>query len=341
MDAVIATAKQTLMITGFVFMMMLVIEYVNVLSRGVWIRGLRRGGWLQYVLSVLLGASPGCLGAFVMVTLYEHGIVSLGALIATMIATSGDEAFVMLAVVPRTFAALTGVLMLVAILVALAVDWSLRAWWRYRPTPAHLYQVHDEACECYPRGRILQQWRECTLARGTLAAIVALLVAGLLTGEIGPAQWNWVRITLLLTSGIGLFIVCTVPDHFLEQHLWEHVLKQHVPRIFLWTLGALLATAIAKQYLGLDHLVQASPLMVLVVASLVGVIPESGPHLFFVTLYAERTIPFSVLLASSVVQDGHGMLPLLAHSRRDFLIVKGVNLGAGLVVGLLARAAGV
>ncbi|MCK4348834.1 MAG: hypothetical protein KAW47_09485, partial [Thermoplasmatales archaeon] len=51
---------------------------------------------------------------------------------------------------------------------------------------------------------------------------------------------------------------------------------------------------------------------VLLIASLIAIIPEFGPHLVFVTMFAKGLIPFSVLLASSIVQDGHGMLPLLS-----------------------------
>ncbi len=340
MDIAIATLKHALLITAFVFMMMLLIEYVNVLTRGVLTEGLRRGGWQAYILAVLLGATPGCLGAFAVVTLYEHGIVSMGALTATMIATSGDEAFVMLAMIPRSFAVLTGVLIAVALGAGVFLDWCLRHCRRLISAPTHTYQVHGEACPCYPRGQILQQWRECTLARASLAATIGLFLGALLTGEVGPGQWNWIRVTLLLASAISLFIVCTVPEHFLQEHLWEHVVKQHVPRIFLWTFGALLLTALANQHLHLEQLVEANPLTVLVLAALVGIIPQSGPHLFFVTLYAQGAIPFSILLTSSVVQDGHGMLPLLAHSRRDFIVVKTVNLIVGLLLGLVVLATG-
>jgi hypothetical protein len=51
-------------------------------------------------------------------------------------------------------------------------------------------------------------------------------------------------------------------------------------------------------------------------------------------------IPFSVLLASSFVQDGHGMLPMLAHSRREFLLIKAINFSAGLLLGAAAMALG-
>jgi hypothetical protein len=73
-------------------------------------------------------------------------------------------------------------------------------------------------------------------------------------------------------------------------------------------------------------------------AALVGIIPESGPHLFYVTAYAKGLAPLSALVTSSIVQDGHGMLPLLAESRRAFLLVKGVNMLAGLLAGALLLA---
>ena len=87
--------------------------------------------------------------------------------------------------------------------------------------------------------------------------------------------------------------------------------------------------------LQLEVWLQEKQFIVLLVACLVGLIPESGPHLIFLTLYAEGTIPLSIFLASSVVQDGHGMLPMLAESRKDFLKVKLINLAVGLLLGLI------
>jgi hypothetical protein len=80
--------------------------------------------------------------------------------------------------------------------------------------------------------------------------------------------------------------------------------------------------------------------IVLAVACLIGLIPESGPHLVFVMLFARGEIPFSILLASSIVQDGHGMLPMLAQSRRTFVTVKAINFVVGLAVGAAALAFG-
>jgi hypothetical protein len=72
-----STVQHALMITGFVFVMMLVVDYVNVLTRGSWQESLTRRKWGQYVLAALLGATPGCLSAFAAVAMYSLGILSL------------------------------------------------------------------------------------------------------------------------------------------------------------------------------------------------------------------------------------------------------------------------
>jgi hypothetical protein len=133
----------------------------------------------------------------------------------------------------------------------------------------------------------------------------------LLTGMLGGLSWDWKKLTFTVGAGFALFVVLTVPDHFLEQHLWEHVMKRHLLRVFLWTFGVLLVMHYLKGYIDIEAWIQANLFLVLIIAVLIGIIPESGPHLVFVTLFAQGTLPFAILLANSVVQDGHGTLPLL------------------------------
>jgi hypothetical protein len=153
-----------------------------------------------------------------------------------------------------------------------------------------------------------------------------------------PEAWTWVRLTLLGVSAFGAFVVATVPGHFLRDHLWDHVLVRHAPRMFGWTVAVLAGLALLEQTANLGAIGDAEPWTLLVVAGLLGLIPESGPHLVFVTLYASGEIPAAVLVTSSVVQDGHGMLPLLAESRGDFVRVKAINLAVGLAAGAVMLA---
>jgi hypothetical protein len=43
---------------------------------------------------------------------------------------------------------------------------------------------------------------------------------------VGPQTWNWQRITLFSLLLITAFIVATVPDHYLKEHIWEHIVKK-------------------------------------------------------------------------------------------------------------------
>jgi len=67
---------------------------------------LRRGAW----------------GAFMNVTLYVRGMISFGAIVGGMIATSGDEAFVMLAQFPGIALLLFGSLFVCGIVFAWISD---------------------------------------------------------------------------------------------------------------------------------------------------------------------------------------------------------------------------
>jgi len=324
------------MITGFVFVMMLVIEYVNVQSKGIWQKGLTGNKWRQYLIAAILGAIPGCLGAFTMVALFSHRLVSFGALVAAMIATSGDEAFVMFAMFPPKAALLTALLFVIGILAGYVTDKFYNPKWITGEFSEKNLPLHDEPqCKCFQKDKLWGYLLHPSFYRQALAIIVLLLILGVLTGILAGGEKIWMKTTILLSLGFSFFVVVSVPDHFLKQHIWDHIVKVHIPRIFLWTFGTLLAIHFLMNYIDIHVWLSDNMLVVLFVAILIGIIPESGPHLIFVTLFFQGAIPFSVLLASSISQDGHGSLPLLAESKRGFLAMKLVNIVYALIFGLI------
>jgi len=332
----IPTIIHALMITSFVFFMMLVVEYVNVQSRGGWERLFVGRRWSQYLLAAGLGAIPGCLGAFTVVTLYSHRILSFGALVAAMVTTSGDEAFVMLALIPREAISMTLILFGGSIALAYFIDgmsWSQTVVNRIDSHPLPIHQ--QESCRCFDKTRIIPQLKLISWQRLLLLLGVGLFILSLIWGKIGPAEWNWKKITFVIGSFTSLFILATVPEHFLQEHLWQHLIKKHLLRIFLWTLGTLLVVHYLDSWINVDQFIAENYFIVLLIAVSVGLIPESGPHLIFVTLFVQGSLPLGILLANSASQDGHGTLPLLAMSKRSFLVLKIINLLFGLILGVL------
>jgi hypothetical protein len=393
--------SEALVITGFVFVMMLVVEYLSVLTRGRADRAVAKRGAFQKLVTATLGVSPGCLGAYIVSSLYIHRIVSFGALSAAMIATCGDEAFLLLALAPEKAFLLFGTLFATGLLSGAILDRISHRPPEQTPIAEHAHDTDKKVVECIPfsRKQLIDQWRHCSPHRGWLTLMLLLFVIGVASGRLGHqhieqelpehseaahagetvhqpcpldephdharhaeeehhaatcsdhdsidaaehdhgSEWNWVRITLLLVGLIGLAIVTTVPDHFLEDHLWKHLVRVHAWRIFLWIAGAVLFTRLLVDRIDIGAALQNHQLPLLLIALLVGLIPVSGPHLIFVTLFAEGAIPFSALLANSIVQDGHGMLPVLAHDRKTFFRLRLIKLAIGLLLGLTLQLAG-
>lgn len=338
---IVSLARQALTITLFVFVMMLVLDYVNVLTNGK-VTGIIRGRmWRQYLISAFLGSTPGCLGAFLNVSFYVHGLIGFGALVGGMIATSGDEAFVMLALFPRQALLLFALLFVFGIFMGWLSDGIAGMLKIETCKECRLQTIHEtEDCRCFDARAAIRSYKRPSALRIFFVIGASGVFSAVILGVLGPSSWEWKRITLLALSAIGLFIIGTAPEHFLREHIWKHIVRKHMVSVFLWSFSAIVIVEIGFRYWDLESFVHQHMEWVGLLAVVLAIIPESGPHMIFVMLYARGLIPFSILLASSVVQDGHGMLPLLSYSVKDSLLVKGFNLVFGTAVGLAFYMAG-
>lgn len=326
----------SIVVTLFVFVMMLITDYINVLSKGKLSTIIRGGRWRQYTVSSFLGSTPGCLGAFMNVSFYTRGLLTFGAIVGGMIATSGDEAYVMLAMFPKTALLLFGILFVLGILLAAASD-KIAQFFKIKPCEeCKLAVLHptDEKCRCFDLG-VWTPFPRIMFVRIILLILLITLTLLIGSGIIGPQGFGWERITLIILLLITLFVVSTVSNHFLKEHIWDHIVKEHIWRVFLWTFFALLFVQIGMKHWNLENFINSHITWVLFISAFIGIIPESGPHLIFVAMFSKGLIPFSVLLTSSIVQDGHGMLPLLSYSIKDSLLIKLFNLIFGIMIGLI------
>ena len=265
---------ETAEIMAIVAVLMVAIEWLEIKFRSRLERWLVKSVKTQIIGASLLGAVPGCFDAFFVVSLYTHRLVGFGALVAVMLSTAGDEAFAMLAMIPKEVLAVFAVCAALGIVGGFIAEWLAR---KLKIEPAHpcVIKMHE--------------------------------------GESGR--------NLELT-------------HFLKEHVWEHIVKKHLPRLFLWVFFTMVAVHLLMGRVDLAAILPQNKLLLILLAAVIGIIPESGPHLVFLTLYAEGLIPFSVLLVSTLSQDGHGLLPLLSHSIRDAVRVQIFTTLFSLAVGL-------
>ena len=352
--------QNTIMITAFVIVAMLLVEYITVITKGKWSIPIQKRGWIQILLGTILGIFPGCMGAFTAVTLYTHRIVGFPALVACMIATSGDEAFLMFSLMPKEALILTVILFAIAFITGLVL-WYFMGDKNFSKLSGEHFEIHEHenVCFCYKPKEIKEQLKKITFERAILIGALLLYIVSIMTGLLEHShadfqisgdlihdhehcehhdhgRWNWFSITSLTLALFGLFVVSTTPIHFLQEHLWGHIIKKHLLKIMAWTFGAMLFIHVGIDFLDIDHWIKDNYYVILLIAVLIGIIPESGPHIMFISFYLSGTVPFSILLANSIVQDGHGALPLLAESRKSFVLMKIVNLLIGFTVGAVA-----
>lgn len=378
MEMVVDILKNTFMVTGFVLIMMLLIEYLHISTQGRWSRAIERSGRSQIVLATLIGLIPGCLGGFAVVSLFTHRIVGVGALVAAMIASVGDEAFLMFALFPGEAFALHLILIPLALIAGYLthIFSGNKIWPVHKAHPLEIHAEEPDMQISYLQ-RINLNFRHPSWQRVLIIAFVLLFATGLIAGlfshthgasdylhqneishslaeaEHTPAEAEnhahhsshatllderWLNLLFAGLSLITCVILSTVSEHFIKVHLWAHIIKIHAPRIFFWTLGTLTTIWIIDHTIGFDSWISQNMHWVLVAALVIGWIPQSGPHMVFVTLFASGGIPFSVLLANSTVQSGHAGLPLLAESKSAFMITKIIATLLGLLAGLLGLA---
>jgi hypothetical protein len=328
-------------ISLFIFLMMVLVDYVNLWTQGRLGAALRRGRTRQIFAATTLGLVPGCVGSFMAVTLYIRGMLSFGAIVGNMTASCGDAAFVMLAKFPETAVLLFGLLFVIGIAFAFVSD-ALVGRLGFIPhadCQEHAHHVEDAHCHPWPQGDVLAQLRHPHPLRLFYLTVMALVIAGVALGWLGTeGGWDWIRITILTLLCASSFVIATVPDHYLVEHIGGHIGRHHLPRILAWTLGTLVVLGLLQHFVDLEGLISGHIAYMLLIAAILGLIPDAGPQLIPVLLFADGLVPFSVLLVNSLVQDGHGLLPLISVSVRDAVLVKLLKLvlALGLGFGLYA-----
>ncbi len=345
--------NDTLWFLALAFVMLLWADYLNTLTHGRAAEHLKKHPNHQYISGTLLGGIPGCFGSFINVSLYTHRLYSFGALLAGMIAATGDEGFFMLALFPKKAMLLIASLAVLGFLIGWTFDRFFPNFEKTSPL-FHELPMHGEDNGHSHHHHASESGRNISAQtlRWILSTVMLTLFAALILGWIHHPEFashahsesdqhergeTWLTAFALISS---LWIFLKTSDHYLEEHIWNHIIKHHLPKFALWTAGTLLLLKVGGQFVGLHSWLSQNPWQTLVFALLIGLLPVSGPHLTFAILFSQGAIPFSILLANSIVQEGHGIIPMLPYPKRDVVVIKVIKLALGLFLGGLMLAYG-
>jgi len=266
---------------------------------------LSRARMAQVPLAALLGATPGCGGAVVVVAAYSSGHVSFGAVVAALTATMGDAAFLLLATRPDAALVVLPLSFVVGILSGWLID-----------------RLHNV------------EYRASTLASCEIAPVigrtrpqdVAYLLLAIPGFIVGAAQLAQIEINTIL--GIPILWIA-LAGTFLGLTIWATSklsamtnaadspltrMAEETSFISVWVIGAYLSYDYVAEFGGLDLelLFQSIAPLLPLIGILVGLIPGCGPQVLVATLFINGVIPFSALVGNAISNDGDALFPAIA-----------------------------
>ena len=272
---------------------------------------MKKGDIWQVPMASLLGALPGCGGAVVVITAFARGNIRLGAMVAALIATMGDAAFLLLAKEPTTYLRL----MSISIFAAVISGWTVDRFHR-----GELYSSEIKHFEKIGIGRL----------RTRDKLFMAFAAPGLFLGILQLAQVDVNNFGILVTilGLLGAFLTISVwvlsPINAVsssDDHPFTRS-SEETSFVTVWVIAGFLAYEYAYAFFGLDLevLAEAAWIFLPILAVLVGFIPGCGPQVLVTTLYLNGIIPFAALIGNAISNDGDALFPAIALTPRMAVI---------------------
>ncbi|MBD3677274.1 MAG: arsenic efflux protein [Rhodobacteraceae bacterium] len=279
----------------------------------------------QVPLAALLGATPGCGGAVVVVAAYSSGHVGFGAVVATLTATMGDAAFLLIATRPDAAMVVLPLSFAVGIVSGWLVDW-LNTVDLSADTTGH--------CEVAP---LIGRTRPQDIAY-LLLAMPGLVVGAAQIGQVEINSILGIPVLWIAMAGtaLGLFIWATSPLKAMTNLGDSPVTRmaEETSFISVWVIGAYLAYDYAAEFAGLDIAVMfasIAPLLPLL-AILIGFIPGCGPQVLVTTMYINGAVPFAALIGNAISNDGDALFPAIALNPKAAVLATAYSAVPALIV---------
>ncbi|MCY4446875.1 MAG: arsenic efflux protein [Rhodobacteraceae bacterium] len=255
--------------------------------------------------ATILGAIPGCGGAILVVTAYASGRASFGALVATLVGTMGDAAFLLIAVKPDAALVVIGTSLIIGMLSGFVVN-------QFVSLPNHPLPKNN--LFVVPRIGKLQSIH---------LLLCIILLAGLFLGVSDLLQINqtpyWDNFALYLSivgTIIGL-LVWTLSPTTTMTNTHDHPISRvafETSFITVWIIGGFLAYEYLTHFTPFDitsFFLASFPYLPLI-GVIIGFIPGCGPQIVLTTLYINGIVPFAAIMGNAISNDGDALFPAIA-----------------------------
>jgi hypothetical protein len=281
---------------------------------------------LEVFVSSALGSLPGCGGAIIVLTQYSRGKISFGSVVATLTATMGDAAFLLLAKDPK----IGFLIMIIGFLVGFVSGILVN-------------KIH---------GKSFMKINGCDIIRlnckpsnykasKTLDIFwVILLIPGIILGVLSAFQINLEEyfVNDIIENPITFFgffagslclIMWIIPVisglKYSPSKSDENVIRRTVADsnfITTWVILAFLAYELTVHLgnINLEAIFQSYFILIPLIGIIIGFLPGCGPQILVTTLYLNGIIPLSAQIGNAISNDGDALFPAIALHPKAALI---------------------
>ena len=275
---------------------------------------LERSPRRQVVFAAGLGALPGCGGAIIVVTQFVRGQLGFGSMVAVLVATMGDAAFLLISTRPAAAA----VVVVAGFVAAVVTGWLINVTHPsnfLRPPPL----ARGEDCISRARRRKLGRrsgqarfWRAVVAPGSAIAVLLSLQV------DIDALLPEDTLAIVGATAAVASLVLWSLAGPNAHRHCCDRgsfeAVAEDTNFVTCWVVTTFLAFEFIVRATGLDLgalLTQWRPLLPLGCV-VVGLLPGCGPQIVVTSLFVGDALPLSGQPGNALSNDGDALFPALA-----------------------------
>ena len=296
----------------------------------------------QVIFSALMGALPGCGGAIVVTTQFISGRLGFGSVVAVLVSTMGDAAFLLLASEPKTGFAMVTMGIIVGSISGLIInafhkDDFLRPD-NVNETIQQMFPHCAQGDESESKQNIM---RNAINLQGMLWAL--LIIPGAVVALLGSFQVDvnsvfalpemtieWSGAILLLVS-MSLWALTKEIDDYRsvvsedDKSVSSHPMQktaQDTNFVTAWVVIAFLIFEFGAEIAQIDFATVFSSWGILLPLAgvLMGLLPGCGPQLLVTSHYLSGALPLSAQIGNAISNDGDALFPAIAMAPKAALV---------------------
>lgn len=324
---------------------------------------------LQPLIGALIGAIPGCGGSLAIIPLYIQGKLSFGAIVASLIASMGDAAFILISANFKVYLIVTIVGLITGILTGYIVDiFNLEIKLNLRKKQVAPL-TRGTSCAC---NHGLSNTRENVKNQNSKIYKFAYLM----THKVGYKIYLLILLIgfafmTIAHSGIENEIIHSIHEFeeilavlgILSSIIYTMCFKvvsnnYNIDKDDRSSLKNILINGVAEisfiitwifiAYLGYDfivmlvggeeyiaNLVLYTGIGSIFIGALLGLIPGCGVQILLMSFYLKGNLPLGAVIANSISQDGDALFPIIALDKKSALWASIITTIPAILVGII------